>query len=55
MKRKANYQNGRRFFRTNKQIDFLHRQIDKRSEQKKLETEERNPIEVNDTGRVWRF
>jgi hypothetical protein len=55
MKGKANYQAGRRFFNTNKQIDALHRQIDKRAKQKETETEDRNPIEVNDTGRVWRF
>lgn len=46
---------GTKFNNWNKHNDFTHRQIDKRSERKETETEDRNPIEVNDTGRVWRF
>jgi hypothetical protein len=46
---------GTAFHNWHKSNDFTHRQIDDRSERKEQETEDRNPTEVNDTGRVWSF
>lgn len=54
-KAKTNYANGRRFFNFQKELDHRHRIIDARAERNEADTNNLNPVEVNETGRVWSF